>query len=41
MMAKGTACGNSEESVAELRSEIECLKEKLAEEKQKLNDVER
>ncbi|XP_075250402.1 guanine nucleotide-binding protein subunit beta-5-like [Convolutriloba macropyga] len=40
MMAKGAVNSSSEETVAELRAEIETLKEKLAEEKQKLNDVE-
>ena len=41
MMAKGTLNSSNEETVAELRAEIETLKEKLSEEKQKLNDVER
>ena len=40
-MAKGSPSANDEESVAELRKEIETLKEKLSEEKQKLNDIER
>ena len=39
-MAKGSPSANDEESVAELRREIETLKEKLSEEKQKLNDIE-